>query len=151
MSCLTPAISNGFLFLGNPMVSSSTDGNSENPSSYVLLWSRERDKRHYSTVNIETGTFLSEEQKCPGHRVLCMTKVENRTWLGTEVRITSCCFLRASEGKREACEERKTRASASLVARVSCSTPTSYVVHSHVKREKISPCNRETRLLNWRS
>ena len=126
MSCLTPTISNGFLFLGNPMVSSSTDGNSENPSSYVLLWSRERDKRHYSMVNIETGTFLSEEQKCPGHRVLCMTKVENRTWLGTEVRITCCCFLRASEVKRVACEERKTRSSSSFVARVLRSTPTAW-------------------------
>ena len=128
MSCLTPAISNGFLFLGNPMVSSSTDGNSENSSSYVLLWSRERDKRHYSMVNIETGTFLSEEQKCPGHRVLCMTKVENRTWLGTEVRITCCCFFRASEGKREACEKRKICASPSLVARVSRSTPTTWSI-----------------------
>jgi len=110
------------------MVSSSADGNSENPPSYVLLWSRERDKRHYSMVNIETGTFFSEEQNCPGHRVLCMTKVENRTWLGTEVRITCCCFFRASEEKREACEERTTRASPSLVARVSRFSPTTWSI-----------------------
>lgn len=75
------------LFLGNPMVSPGNDRySSENSSSFVLLWSRERDNRHYSMINCETGVFYTHEQRCPGHRVLCMTRVENRTWLGTEVR-----------------------------------------------------------------
>ena len=72
--------------LGNPLVSSSTDGPStENTSGFVLLWSRERENRYYSMINCETGVFYTHEQKCPGHRVLCMTRVDNRTWLGTEV------------------------------------------------------------------
>lgn len=76
------------VFLGNPMVSSSSDrGSSENSSSFVLLWSRERGNRRYSMVNCETGVFNAHEEKCEGHRVLCMTKVENRTWLGTEVTV----------------------------------------------------------------
>ena len=58
----------------------------ETASSFVLLWSRERENRYYSMVNSETGVFYTHEQKCPGHRVLCMTRVGNRTWLGTEVR-----------------------------------------------------------------
>ncbi|XP_078364681.1 leucine-rich repeat serine/threonine-protein kinase 1-like isoform X2 [Oculina patagonica] len=70
---------------GNLMASPSNDGPSaENSSGYVLLWSRERENRYYSMVNSETGVFYTHEQKCPGHRVLCMTRVENRTWLGTE-------------------------------------------------------------------
>ena len=74
-------------FLGNPLVSSDNDENlSENSSSFVLLWGRERDNRNYSMINCDTGVFHTHEQKCPGHRVLCMTRVENRTWLGTEVR-----------------------------------------------------------------
>lgn len=69
------------------MASPSNDGPStENASGYVLLWSRERENRYYSMVNSETGVFYTHEQKCPGHRVLCMTRVDNRTWLGTEVR-----------------------------------------------------------------
>ena len=58
----------------------------EDSSNFVLLWSREREKRGYSMVNADTGVFYAHEQKCQGHRVLCMTRVENRTWLGTEVK-----------------------------------------------------------------
>lgn len=71
------------------MTSPGTDGKStDNSSGFVLLWSRERDSRCYSMVNCETGIFYAYEEKSAGHRVLCMTRVENRTWLGTEVRLT---------------------------------------------------------------
>ena len=70
------------------MVSPSSDrSSSENSSSFVLLWSRERENRRYSMVNCETGVFYAHEENCAGHRVLCMTRVENRTWLGTEVTV----------------------------------------------------------------
>ena len=69
------------------MASQANDNPStETTSGFVLLWSRERENRYYSMVNCETGVFYTHEQKCPGHRVLCMTRVGNRTWLGTEVR-----------------------------------------------------------------
>lgn len=69
------------------MVSQAMDSPStENTSGFVLLWSRDRENRYYSMINCETGVFYIQEQKCPGHRVLCMTRVGNRTWMGTEVR-----------------------------------------------------------------
>ncbi|XP_067017125.1 leucine-rich repeat serine/threonine-protein kinase 1-like isoform X3 [Acropora muricata] len=72
---------------GNPTMSMSSEGSGKLPedsSNFVLLWSREREKRGYSMVNADTGVFYAHEQECQGHRVLCMTRVENRTWLGTE-------------------------------------------------------------------
>ncbi|XP_068741133.1 leucine-rich repeat serine/threonine-protein kinase 1-like isoform X3 [Montipora capricornis] len=76
---------NGLSAAGTPTMFPSPEGSSSSPSSsFVLLWSRERDNRSYSMVNAETGIFYAHDEKCTGHRVLCITRVENRTWLGTE-------------------------------------------------------------------
>lgn len=69
------------------MSSEGSENLPEDSSNFVLLWSREREKRGYSMVNADTGVFYAHEQECQGHRVLCMTRVENRTWLGTEVNL----------------------------------------------------------------
>lgn len=70
---------------GNPKVPAAMDGPStEIASSFILIWSRERNDRYYSLINCETGVFHTQGQNCDGHRVLCMTRVDNRTWLGTE-------------------------------------------------------------------
>lgn len=84
----------GYLYIlaGNPKVPAAMDGPStEIASSFILIWSRERNDRYYSLINCETGVFHTQGQNCDGHRVLCMTRVDNRTWLGTEVN-KSCYF-----------------------------------------------------------